>query len=350
MRSVLAVRLFVASVACSACSASPEAATEAPVTEDAGQARSLGTRDGGATSGIALADGGSLQGHVIARYDHSSWWWDTSKDVTFAVFDDRSYRSEWDRDRSLRFLETSEFAQAPPGPSLNDAYREFIRMEAGYSPLVMGRSPLDGVARVLAGNDGYHLHEGGFGDFAWDLVKTDISGEAYSGSGDKLTDYYVWDQPVYLPSGGWVVDVEDELEDNPPGEIPGGPMKEIGNNMVGVQLHGAYYLYVFHFKKGSVPRAKNKNCEPHILGVPCVETGVRLPTGSYLGRAGNSGVTYEPHVHIALYYYDTWREPERSWSVPTEFKDVFVSTRWKGGVLSPFAVPKTGTYISSTPF
>jgi len=286
---------------------------------------------------VRLVDGSVVRGVPIAAYDHATWWWDASPEVTYALFDSSGWSATPGEDRSLRFIDQSRIAPgqrailAPAEPPA--AYRAWAR----NSGIVLQRLPLDGVAQVLNGNERWHRDEGGFGDFAWDLVRAFPDGATSHAPGTAVTDYAVWDAPVYLPTGGWVVDVDDSQPDNAPGSIPPGPMKSIVNNMIGVQVSGSYYVYLLHFRQGSIPRS--------------IERGQWLPAGTYVGRVGNSGVTYEPHLHVTAYFWDAERSPARSWSAPVEFANLYVrSATDAAATFRPWSVPAHDDAISNAPF
>ncbi len=277
---------------------------------------------------LRLLDGDTLEGELIATYDHSIWWWTPSDQRTFAVFDPRGL-APWPDDRSTRFISSRDLLSAtpiarPPGVA---THRSAMR-ERG---VLLERAPFDGVVYVITGAERYHKEESGYGDFAWDLTRHDDSGRQNRGSGLANEDYYIWDEPVQLPTGGIVVEVADDAPDLPPGP----PDRAATNNFVGVQIYGGFYIYLLHLRQGSVP--------------PEVVVGARLETGAIVGRVGNSGVSAEPHLHVAVLAYDASTDPPRTWSVPAEWRDVWLS---RGRRASPmdYAVPVGGDYVSSTAF
>jgi len=283
---------------------------------------------GAAWTRLTLAGGGVAMGERIAVYDHSSWWWDPSEQRTYAIFDPRGL-APWPDDTSTRFISSLEVLATVSisRPSGVTTHRSAMR-ERG---VVLERSPLSGVAYVITGAERYHLEESGYGDFAWDLTRHDEGGRQHRGDGLDNEDYYVWDEDVHLPTGGIVVEVVSDAPDLPPGP----PDRSAINNFVGVQIYGGFYIYLLHLRQGSVP--------------PDVVVGARLDTGALVGRVGNSGVSAEPHLHVATLAYDGSADPPRTWSVPSEWRDVWVSAG-RGSEFANFAVPTSGDYVADEAF
>ncbi len=272
---------------------------------------------------VEFHDGTAGTYQFVHTFDHRFWWWDAEERTTVALFDPQRF-AEFPHDDSLRIvdLEEIESAQEVPGSGDELCYHDFLS-ERG---LTLRRSPLEGEAQILMGNEGYHRHESGYGDFAWDFTVVDGAGSRFVEDGTEVEHYLVWDQPVYSPVSGTVVEVYSEGEDNPPGEVPDDGRDQ--NNMVGIHLGGGYHVYLLHFREGSIP--------------PEVIPGAMVQEGQFLGTVGNSGVTLEPHLHVAL----LWWDGERYWSVPTFFDELRVR-RFPGdaGEVRREVVPVTGEIV-----
>ncbi|MCA9611016.1 MAG: M23 family metallopeptidase [Myxococcales bacterium] len=288
-----------------------------------------GLVDAGAAAWTRLTttDGATIEGELVARYDHARWWWDPAAEETLALFDPRGL-AEWPDDRSLTFVSSLDVAglAAVARPDGLSSYRDAMR-DRGVR---LERVPLDGVAYVITAGERYHLEESGYGDFAWDLVVLDAEGRSHSGDGLSNEDYLVWDREVRLPVSGIVVEVVADAPDVPPGPADLSAV----NNLVGVQVYGGYYVYLLHLRQGSVP--------------PEVVVGARLDAGTVIGRAGNSGVSAEPHVHVVALAWDRDADPPRTWSVPAEWHDVWVGPR--AGTRREWVAPWSGDYVSNDPF
>jgi hypothetical protein len=278
---------------------------------------------------VRQTDGAAVSGEVIAVYDHSVWWVSSDDLITVALFDP-ALLAEYPDDRSMTFLRWTDGVESwrvLPGED-RASYVESLR----HHGVVSGRVPINGVVRTLMGGASYHLEEEGFGDFAWDFGISDAELANHSGDGTRNEDYYVWGDAVHLPVGGTLVDIVRDSPDNAPSAGPA-PLGAV-NNWVGIQVYGAFYLYLLHMRQDSIPIS--------------LEVGDYLAAGTYVGDVGNSGVTLVPHLHMSLLWYDC--EAERSWSVPLEFADIYAGESAVGGTLRSYVVPVQDTWISNEPF
>ncbi|MEQ9077881.1 MAG: M23 family metallopeptidase [Sandaracinaceae bacterium] len=276
---------------------------------------------------LTLRDGGVAVGERIALYDHAIWWWEPSDERTHALFDPAGL-AEWPEDRSLRFISSRDVLAEERAPREGETYRDAMRSRG----VVLERVPLDGVATVITGHERYHLEENGYGDFAWDLVRTDDRGDRFRGAGASNDDFFVWGAQVLAPVAGVVVEVVRDAPDQTPGTLD----LDAVNNLVGIQVYGGYHVYLLHFEQGSIP--------------PEIEVGARVEVGAPLGRVGNSGVSLEPHLHVTALAVDRDADPLRTWSVPCEWRGVWVSAGGRRARLEPHWVPSSDERLSSTSF
>ncbi len=146
---------------------------------------------------------------------------------------------------------------------------------------LMGREvglPFSGRWTVWQGFNGKWTHKGPW-RYALDFVITDEEGKTYRGSGYNLTDYYAYRKPVLSPVSGVVVDVVDELPDNPPGQAD--KENNWGNYVLIYDWRG-FYVLLCHFAYKSIK----------------VKKGDRVERGTLLGLCGNSGYSPQPHIHM----------------------------------------------------
>ena len=115
--------------------------------------------------------------------------------------------------------------------------------------------------------------------YGLDIVQLTTAGTRASGLyPSDLTRYAIWGATVISPCDGTVLKAVDGLPDNPPGTRD---EKQIAGNHVVLRC-GDANVTLAHLQRGSV----------------AVRPNTRVATGTILGRAGNSGNTTEPHLHI----------------------------------------------------
>jgi murein DD-endopeptidase MepM/ murein hydrolase activator NlpD len=94
----------------------------------------------------------------------------------------------------------------------------------------------------------------------------------------ELERYAIFGRPVRSPCHGLIVAAVDGLVDNVPPQRDKG--KPSGNHVV-VACHGVRVILA-HLQRGSVS----------------VQPGASVASGDLVGRAGNSGNTSEPRLHV----------------------------------------------------
>jgi len=117
--------------------------------------------------------------------------------------------------------------------------------------------------------------------FALDLV-VERDGEAQRGDGRRNEDHHCWNEPLLAPADGVIVAAVGDLPDNPePGKL--GPVTGPGNHVM--IDHGAGEISLMaHFRQGTLVVAK----------------GDRVRAGQLVGQCGNSGRSFQPHLHYHL--------------------------------------------------
>ena len=162
--------------------------------------------------------------------------------------------------------------------------------------------PLKGTWLVYQGGrstfDNYHA---AFPDerFAYDIVGVQ-EGRLYSGSGDKVEDYFGFGKPVAAPADGSVVSAVDEYDDNPVLK-PSEKNPKQGNNVVIDHGNGEFSMLA-HLKRGSVK----------------VKAGDKVKAGQEMALCGNSGNSPFPHVHYHLQTTSEWFHGD---GLPLQFHD-----------------------------
>ncbi len=119
--------------------------------------------------------------------------------------------------------------------------------------------------------------------YAMDIVKVDDRDKFFSGDGDKIEDFYTLGEPIYAPVSGTVVYVRDSLPNEAVTFEPNNRDNPAGNHVV-IQMEEGVFVFLAHMIPGSV----------------AVKVDDRVKAGDLLGRAGNSGNTSWPHLHMHI--------------------------------------------------
>ncbi|MCA9879553.1 MAG: M23 family metallopeptidase, partial [Thermomicrobiales bacterium] len=142
------------------------------------------------------------------------------------------------------------------------------------------RFPLNGVWWVATGGEkhfeNHHLDDPAQ-RHACDFIiwNTDGSGR---GSFEENEDYWSWNQPIFAPAAGLVVDAAHDVPDNAPGSAD----PTSAGNYVILETAPQEFVILAHMRQGSV----------------AVTIGEQVEEGQFLGRIGNSGFSFEPHLHM----------------------------------------------------
>lgn len=94
-----------------------------------------------------------------------------------------------------------------------------------------------------------------------------------------LDDYVIFGAPLVSPCEGIIVRADDDAADLPAGSMD--QVRPFGNCVV-IQTPSGVLVVLAHLQRGSL----------------CVNIGDSVVAGQPIGRAGNSGRTTEPHLHL----------------------------------------------------
>jgi hypothetical protein len=135
-------------------------------------------------------------------------------------------------------------------------------------------------------------HGGGAGsDFALDLRGLDENLAEQKSDADENTSAVGWGREILAPAAGTVTYARNDVPDNPhPGTDPGlyaalhDPILANAGNCVIIDHGNSEYSVLMHMQEGSV----------------AVKVGDRVASGQVIGRLGNSGNAFGPHLHYQL--------------------------------------------------
>lgn len=182
--------------------------------------------------------------------------------------------------------------------------------------------PFLGDWTVSQGFSGSHTHQGPWKhalDFI--IMKSDKS---FSGRGNRLEDFYCFDQPVLSPVYGQVWRAVSHIADNSPGTVN---VAAHWGNYVVIRLYTGKFALVAHLKQGSV----------------IVAPGAWLKPGDVVGRCGNSGRSPQPHIHLHVQVGD---EPGAA-TVPFHLASVLISEEGEAARYKLAVVPRESSRLSS---
>jgi urea transporter len=140
--------------------------------------------------------------------------------------------------------------------------------------------PFTGRWTVWQAFDGKWTHQGSW-RHAYDFIIVDGKGESSRNSGAMLSDYYAFNKPVLSPVRGRVVNVVDDLVDNPIGQVD---KHHPWGNLVVIQDERGFFAEISHLAKESIT----------------VKEGDWVERGALLGKCGNSGYSPQPHIHVQV--------------------------------------------------
>ena len=145
-------------------------------------------------------------------------------------------------------------------------------------------------------------------------------------------DFLIWDVPVRAMADGWVLNCVVGVKD----QVPGVRGTLGGNRYRIVHARGEVALYA-HLRQGTIPKSLCPRND-----VDFAPNRIRVKAGQILGRAGNSGRSTGPHLHVHI--GTTGKDGEQG--LPLVFRDLRVRSAgvdWKGsppctGTNMPFAL------------
>jgi len=121
--------------------------------------------------------------------------------------------------------------------------------------------------------------------YAIDYMRLDGVGRIVNGDPADVTANVAYGADVLAVADSTVVEVLDELPDQPPGKLPDPgaiTMDTVDGNHIVLDLGRGLYGFYAHLQRGSV----------------LVKPGQRVTTGEVMAKLGNSGNTSGPHLHF----------------------------------------------------
>jgi murein DD-endopeptidase MepM/ murein hydrolase activator NlpD len=118
--------------------------------------------------------------------------------------------------------------------------------------------------------------------------KREENGANFRGTQDDIHSYLSYENPVLAVADARVVAVKDGIVDNKPGHVGAEALnlslETIAGNLVVLELGDGQFAFYAHLKPGSLK----------------VRPGQRVKRGQVIALVGNSGSSFEPHLHFEV--------------------------------------------------
>ena len=189
------------------------------------------------------------------------------------------------------------------------------RFAARANDLRVGEYWLGRGAGHAAAGDGSQLFAYDMAVMGWDDATNGWRETLPGTAGTKNQHYRIWGKPIYAMADGVVRSFLNTMSDNTTMGTQTPTPNPVEGNHFWIQ-HGDEVAVYAHFQKGSL--------NPAFLSI-----GASVSAGDFLGVAGNSGNSTNPHLHLhAIEATQPWAGPLR----PMPFRDIYVVDR---NALSP---------------
>jgi urea transporter len=168
------------------------------------------------------------------------------------------------------------------GTSPEENSRQFLNMELRNLSTAIPAFyiPVKGPWTITQGFNGTETHMGQW-CHALDFEVTDKDGSTYKNGGLSPEDFYACNLPVYAPASGQVVNIVDNLPNNPIGQVN---CHQNWGNLVVIAHRGGVYSLLCHLAPKTIK----------------VKMGDYVQAGEPLGKVGSSGRSPVPHLHFQV--------------------------------------------------
>lgn len=182
--------------------------------------------------------------------------------------------------------------------------------------------PFLGKWFVSQGYNGTQTHKGDWGK-AVDFIIVDNELKTYKNYAQHVEDFHCYNKPVLAPADGYVMHIEDGIEDNAIAKI--NQEKNWGNSIVIKHAEGLY-TKMSHIKKHSFK----------------VGIGSYVKQGDIIASCGNSGRSPEPHLHFQV--QTTSFIGSKTFAYPLSY---FVTESNGISTIKEFSIPKETEQVSN---
>lgn len=169
---------------------------------------------------------------------------------------------------------------------------------------------------------GYSMHGGGDQVFAYDVavqawVKDKWMSLHPDKDGTKNEHHRIWGKPVYAMADGVVIHFQKDIPNNTKLDGSDENMEKQKKDYWGSYDHGGAGNH-FYIRHGDVV-ALYAHLQKGSLNSALTAKGKQVKKGDFLGKAGNSGNSTGPHLHVHIKTYKNDADPEGGWFRPLLF-------------------------------
>ncbi|MFO0757964.1 MAG: urea transporter [Byssovorax sp.] len=211
----------------------------------------------------------------------------------------------------------------PGTPEENLTYHKTRNQRFSALHAVTFHLPFRGAWLCTQAVDGPHTHQG-IWRHAFDFEVRDEDQKLFRDQGTSPEHYHAYRLPVLASADGTVVEVENDVNDNPIGAMN---LEQNWGNRVLIHHAPGLYSLVAHLAKGSVK----------------VHKGQIVRRGDQLGLSGNSGRSPQPHLHFHLQSSDKTGGP----TLPCRFNDAVLVRAGEPSALCTAHEPAEGEVLKN---
>jgi murein DD-endopeptidase MepM/ murein hydrolase activator NlpD len=174
---------------------------------------------------------------------------------------------------------------------------------------------------------GYSMHGGGAQVFAYDFGAMGYDDKAWRDSlpgkdGTANNHYRIWGKNIYAMADGEVIHFLNDCPNNPKPDGSKAGMKKQKDDLWGSFDHGGAGNH-FYIRHGNVV-ALYAHMQKNSLTSKFLKKGAKVKKGDLLGKAGNSGNSSAPHLHVHIKSYVSDDKPENGYYRPLLFNNGYV--------------------------
>lgn len=214
---------------------------------------------------------------------------------------------------ALKYQAFNYFPLSTPEASLGQYLSNLKRFSPRTIQLIL---PFSGAWQVSQAFNGKWTHKG-LWQYAYDFMISK-KGSTSHNSGKLLEEYHAFGQAILSPVNGIVIACDDSLIDNPIGTVN---QQENWGNYIILQTYDGFYIEISHLMQYSLQ----------------VQVGDSVQIHTPLAKCGNSGYSFEPHIHLQV---------QKTPFLASETLSFCFYESQQGTDLSFHTLPKTGDIIN----